>query len=65
MNKFIDLHIYNYIISASKDDLTRMEKELSKEMNSGLLNDPSYIKELELIQSRLSGTKYQNSLQSL
>jgi hypothetical protein len=51
--KFISKDIYNYIISANRQNLERMADELEKEINDGILTDVKYTKELELIKSRL------------
>ncbi len=52
--KFINPAIYEFIAMADREQLTKMEEELSKEIEQGLLTDIRYKKELELIKSRLN-----------
>jgi phage pi2 protein 07 len=53
MIKFISKEVYDHIISADKESLLKMQKELSSEISKGLLTEPKYQKELDLINSRL------------
>lgn len=57
MVKFIPQDVYDFIVKADKDTLVRMQGELKKEIDQGILTEPRYQKELELIEHRLKPTK--------
>jgi hypothetical protein len=57
MVKFIPQEVYDFIVKANKETLTRMQGELKKEIDQGILTEPRYQKELDLINSRLTPTK--------
>ena len=54
MIKFISEDVYNYICNADKASLLQMQKTLSSEISQGILTEPKYQKELDLINSRLN-----------
>ena len=55
--KFIDETVFQFIVQADKGDLTKMRDQLVNEISVGLLIEPKYKKELQLIESRLVGSR--------
>lgn len=58
MIKFIDPMVFNHIQTASREQLVKQRTQLKDEIDKGLLIGSQYIKELELIESRLNGRFY-------
>jgi hypothetical protein len=54
--KGMDKDTYDFIVDADKKQLLKMQKELSTEIDKGILADPKYKVELNLINSRLAGS---------
>lgn len=53
--KGLDKDIYDFVINADKEQLFKMQRELSSDIDKGILTDPKYQIELNLINSRLEG----------
>jgi hypothetical protein len=51
--RYIESDVFDFVMSADKEQLEQMKTELTKEINQGILTAPKYQKELDLINSRL------------
>jgi hypothetical protein len=55
--KGMDKDIYDFVAKADRKQLLKMQKELSTEIEKGILTDNKYKVELKLINSRLKDSK--------
>lgn len=53
----MDKDIYDFVVKADKNQLLKIKKALSSEINNGTLTDNKYKAELRLVNSRLADIK--------